>query len=124
MTKPKSQSRKTPITRYVFLILGAAILILVLISWFAFPGWRSQPGGFWGLLGLAAVGAVSVVKNVIAIIKDVREIDQKTPRHKPPTPQQTQRAIRSEDIDQSMENAKGNQSQTAEDSKRVRQSMK
>ena len=36
--------------KYLFLIIGMVILVVVAISWFAFD-WRHTPGGVWLLVG-------------------------------------------------------------------------
>jgi hypothetical protein len=65
---------KRPITGYVFLTIGVAIVVASVISWFAFPGWRQRPSGFWELIGVSAVGIIGIIKDGITIIHDIRDI--------------------------------------------------
>ncbi|MBW8010181.1 MAG: hypothetical protein FVQ83_02910 [Chloroflexi bacterium] len=58
-------------------ILGLVIVIVAIISWFAFPSWKDQEGGVWQLLGIVAVGVVSITKDLVAIAKDVKEMQEK-----------------------------------------------
>lgn len=110
------------------LIAGVAIIIVVLVSWFAFPAWRTQPGGAVTLIGAAIVGVLAVAKEVISIAKDWRELT-KPPAKKavsasrPRRPAQTQLAVNSEGSDQYMKRSGGNQKQTVQDSPNSRQRM-
>jgi len=58
----------------VGIIFGFLLAIVVAISWFLVPGWQSPTsGGFWVLLGVAAIGVISFVRSAVAIWKDLRE---------------------------------------------------
>jgi hypothetical protein len=78
VSRHKSKKAKPSILKYLFLIIGGVVILLVLVSWFAFPSWHSQPGGFWALIGLAVVGGVGVIKDVVDIIKNTREMQSKS----------------------------------------------
>jgi hypothetical protein len=79
MTRRKpAKKQKKSFTSYIFLIIGAAILLVAAVSWFAFPTWHAQPGGFWGLIGAAAVGVFSIGKDAIDILNNVREMENKS----------------------------------------------
>lgn len=69
--------------QYLLLIFGAGILILVLVSWFTFPGWHSQPGGFWALTGTAVLGVLAVTKDGVSLLKDAREMKNSGARFAP-----------------------------------------
>lgn len=112
------------------LVFGALLILVVAVSWIAFPGWHAQPGGFWLLIGAAMVGVVGIVKDGLDIARNFKELREKksptpTTRRRPATqPRQEQRVTRSEDVDQEMTHSGGNQKQVVDDSKGVRQSMK
>ncbi len=104
-------------TKYFFLTLGIVILIVVAISWFAFP-WRNTTGGFWLLIVTAAAGVVSIAKDVIAMQKDLIPPDKTTPQ---PTPGQTQLVEDSDDVDQDQQGRNAPQQQTVKHSTHVTQ---
>jgi len=79
--RKNAKKQKKTLGNYIFLIIGAVIVVVVAVSWFAFPDWHAQPGGFWTLISAAAVGVVGIVKDVVSIIKDAREIEN-TPANK------------------------------------------
>jgi len=125
MNKRSSRKKNRFFSKYLFLIFGAAVLLLILISWFAFPGWHSQPGGFWVLVGLVIAGALGVMKDLVSIYKDVAQIKKESsPGTKLLSARQVQKVKDSEDVDQSVENVGGMQEQSVENSKHVKQSMK
>jgi hypothetical protein len=118
----KSSKRTKYITKYIFLSIGALIVLVTLVSWFVFPDWHAAPGGFWTLIGVASVGVIGIIKDVVALIKDFKELgrNQKQPLEKQ---KQRQNAVDSEDVEQSMKKVTGIQKQTVEKSKRVNQRM-
>lgn len=63
---------KKSIWKKPLLWLGVAIIVIALISWFAFPGWRSAQGGFWEMLGVVAVGVLSAAKDVVSLWKELK----------------------------------------------------
>jgi hypothetical protein len=125
MSKKKTAKTKLSPTKYIFLIIGGALLLVVLISWLAFPAWHAQPGGFWLLIVAAAGGIISIIKDVLTIFKDIKETNAPEPKPADPKPavSQVQEAINSSDVDQSMTGNGSNQKQTAKDSQNVSQSM-
>ncbi len=104
-------------SKYFFLILGIVILIVVAISWFAFP-WRNTTGGFWLLIVTAAAGVVSITKDVIAMVKDLNSPEKPSPEA---TPQQTQLVEDSDYVDQDQQGRGASQQQTAKRSTHVAQ---
>ena len=109
------------------MIFGLVLLIVVAISWFAFPGWRAQPGGFWLLVGAALLGALAIAKDGLAALKTWKELQQPEKPPSPPVPRkatQKQIARDSEDVAQDMTHSGAHQTQTVENSKGVRQTMK
>jgi hypothetical protein len=66
------------------IVFGVLVIIIVTISWFAFPAWQTPgSGGFWTLLGVAAVGVVAFLQGAISIWKDLKE--EKKENSKPPS---------------------------------------
>jgi tetratricopeptide (TPR) repeat protein len=63
-------------TALILLALGLLVLIVVLVSWTAFPAWRQTPGGFWILVATTVPGVLSVVGGVLEILKKIREVEQ------------------------------------------------
>ena len=58
----------------VGIIFGILVVVIVAISWFAFPGWNNPAsGGFWTLLGLTIVGVFTFVKDAVSVWKDLKE---------------------------------------------------
>jgi len=57
-------------------IIGSVLIITVIISWFAFPGWRAQPGGLWLLIGVAAVGIAAIAKVTLDIAKTWKDLNE------------------------------------------------
>ncbi len=47
-----------------FSIIGILVVIVVVIGWFVFPQWKSQPGGFFVLLGSALTGVIAALKGL------------------------------------------------------------
>lgn len=88
------------------LIAGVLLVLIVVISWFAFPNWRTQPGGLWTLIGVAVVGIAAIAKDVLAIAKTLKEL-QEPPDKAPP-----------------LASTRPTQEQEVRHSKRVRQSGK
>jgi len=101
------------------------VLLVVLISWFAFPAWRAQPGGMALLIGGAIVGVAAVAKDAIDIAKGWRELtkpaEKATPKTPPRKPTQSQVMETSADGDQSMKHSGGDQKQTMKESPRGKQ---
>ncbi|MFT3892776.1 MAG: hypothetical protein QM730_14185 [Anaerolineales bacterium] len=60
--------------KYFFAIFGGTLVTVVAVSWFAFPNWHATEGGFWTLLGIAAVGVAGFLKDVVGIMKDLNEM--------------------------------------------------
>jgi CheY-like chemotaxis protein len=48
---------------------GILWLLVIIISWNAFPGWRKMDGGIWILFGATAVGIVAFLKDSISFMK-------------------------------------------------------
>ncbi len=59
------------------LIFGMLLLVVVLVSWLAFPAWRSQPGGLASLIGVAAAGLLAFAKGALDAYKTWVEIEEK-----------------------------------------------
>jgi len=59
------------------LIFGVLLLVVVLVSWLAFPAWRSQPGGLASLIGVAAAGLLAFAKGALDAYKTWVEIEEK-----------------------------------------------
>jgi hypothetical protein len=51
-------------------IIALTVTIVSIISWFAFPQWKTAEGGFFALLSVVIVSAVPVIKEVISMIKE------------------------------------------------------
>jgi hypothetical protein len=79
--KPVKKQKKS-ITSYIFLIIGLVIVVVVATSWFAFPDWHAASGGFWTLIGAAAVGVIAIAKDAIEILKNLREMESQTDNKK------------------------------------------
>ena len=62
----------------VGIVFGVLLIAVVAISWFLIPSWNNPAsGGFWALVGIAAVGVVTFIQGIVSIWKDLKE-DQKT----------------------------------------------
>jgi hypothetical protein len=87
MAYRKPKKKTFSITHYLFLLIGAGIVLIVLILWFAVPGWHAQPAGMWALIAAAALGLAGIIKDSIPLQQDLKEIKaaQKPsrPRHHP-----------------------------------------
>jgi hypothetical protein len=59
-----------------FIIIGIAIIVIAVVSWFAFPAWQARPSGFVELLGVVFLGVLSAVKDLLAAIKEIRTIQK------------------------------------------------
>jgi len=111
------------------LILGLVLIVVVGVSWFAFPDWRAQPGGLATLIGGGAVGLVAFAKELLGVLKTWKELEEsekKPPRAPGPTPRkprQEQAVIGSEDVQQRMKRSGGDQKQTVDKSSNVEQVM-
>lgn len=108
-------------TKHLFLAIGAAILAVVILSWFAFPGWRSTPGGFLILLTAAVIGVVALAANIVGIAKDWKDL--KTTQKPTNRDRRVQKSVNSENVEQSMKGKGGVMQQTTENSKDIRQHM-
>ena len=53
----------------VLLILGTIVAIIILIGWFAYPGWQLQPGGFWAFVAAAVVSVSSIFVAIIGSLQ-------------------------------------------------------
>jgi hypothetical protein len=62
--------RKTFTPLMIFALIW---LVIVILSWFVFPGWAQIPGGFLTLAGLTAVGVIAFLKDGYSFIKDFIE---------------------------------------------------
>lgn len=51
------------------MIFGILWMLVIAISWNAFPGWKNIEGGLWLLIGAAAVGVIAFLKDGISFIK-------------------------------------------------------
>jgi hypothetical protein len=72
----------------VGIIFGVLVVIVVAISWFAFPAWQTPAsGGFWTLLGLTLVGVLAFLQSAVSIWKDLKE--EKKEEQKPSAPMQS-----------------------------------
>lgn len=106
------------------LLLGLALIVVVAISWSAFPAWRAQPGGFWTLVSVAIGGVLAVAGGLLGVLKTWREL-QSPGKARPLTsrPRQSQSMKGSPDGEQSMKHSGGDQSQQMSDSPRGKQRM-
>jgi LuxR family glucitol operon transcriptional activator len=60
-------------------IVGILVIIVVVIGWFAFPDWKSKPGGLLLLIGSALTGVLATIKG----LKDVLDlIDREKKKNK------------------------------------------
>ena len=58
----------------VGIVSGVLLIAVVAISWFLVPGWHNlASGGFWVLVGAAAVGVITFVQGMVSIWKDLKE---------------------------------------------------
>ncbi len=56
----------------VGIIFSILVVTLVVISWVVFPAWHNPAsGGFWALVGVAAVAAWTFVKDAVSVWKDL-----------------------------------------------------
>ena len=111
------------------LVLGLVLILVVAVSWFAFPNWRAQTGGFWTLVGVGAIGVLAFGKELLGVLKTWQEL------HEPPAkptaksrlparkPRQAQTATDSADVEQAMKRSGGDQRQKVDNSTGVRQRM-
>jgi tetratricopeptide (TPR) repeat protein len=61
----------------VGIVSGLLLIVVVAISWFLVPGWHNPAsGGFWVLVGAAAVGVITFVQGVVSIWKNLKEETQ------------------------------------------------
>ncbi len=106
------------------LLLGLALIGVVVVSWIVFPDWQTQPGGFWKLLGVAAVAVIALAGGLLGVLKTWREL-QSPGKSKAPAPRsrQDQSMNGSPDGEQSMKHSGGDQSQKMSDSPRGKQRM-
>ena len=110
------------------LVFSLALLVIVAVSWFAFPHWRAQTGGFWTLVGVGAIALVAFVKELLGIIKTWQELHEppaKPTAKRPPArkPRQEQTVTGSVDVKQDMRRSGGDQRQKVDKSNGVRQRM-
>lgn len=110
------------------LVLGLVLILVVAVSWFAFPGWRAQTGGFWTLVGVGAVGVLAFGKELLGILKTWQELHRppaKPIAKRPPTrkPRQEQAVADSADVEQTMKRSGGDQRQKVDNSTGVQQRM-
>ncbi|MEI8132935.1 MAG: hypothetical protein WCG34_10920 [Leptolinea sp.] len=109
--------------KYLFLIIGIAILVVVLVSWFAFD-WRSIPGGFWTLTGAAAIGVSALVNYLVGTAKDWKGLtaseDKQSDKR---SSRKSQKVVDSEGVEQIMKGKGGSMEQTTERSIDVKQHM-
>jgi hypothetical protein len=107
------------------LVIGLVVLLAVLISWFAFPGWRAQPGGLALVVGAAVVGVAAVAKDAIDIAKGWRELNKAASTTKASSRKLTQSQVmeKSADGEQTMKRSGGDQKQTMQESPRGKQHM-
>ncbi len=96
------------------------LLLVILVSWLAFPAWRTTPGGKWTLLSIALLGVLGLIKDVVSIVKDYREIQKgkRSPASTGGKRTQTQRWV--EDSEQDIE-GQGSASQLQEHVKNGKQ---
>jgi hypothetical protein len=60
---------------------GVLVVVVVAISWFAFPAWKNPAsGGFWTLLGLVIIGVLTFVKDMVSVWKDLKEEKKEEPK--------------------------------------------
>jgi tetratricopeptide (TPR) repeat protein len=77
------------------IIFGVLVIVIVIISWFGFPAWKSPAsGGFWTLLGLVIVGVFTFVKDLVSVWKDLKE----EPKPSAPAPTQSINSQQGENI--------------------------
>ena len=65
----------TPLT--VFLLV---VLVVLLVSWYAFPGWSEEEGGFWRLVGIVITATLAILNELLKYIKgwnDIAKPDEK-----------------------------------------------
>ncbi len=112
------------------LIFGLALIVVVGVSWFAFPAWRTQPGGLVLLIVAGAVGLIAFAKELLAALKTWKELDEagkkkaaSPPRRAPQKPRQEQQVTKSEAVKQRMKRSGGDQKQTVDKSSDVEQVM-
>ena len=81
-------------THWVWLLIGIALVVVVLLSVVFFPDVLIKPGLLLALVGSAIVGVIATASAIVSMIKDLREID------KPPKEQVTIPTVivRSQDI--------------------------
>lgn len=110
------------------LVIGLVLILVVAVSWFAFPGWRAQAGGFWTLVGVGAMGLIAFGKELLGVLKTWRELHE--PPAKPIAKRSPTRKLRqeqtvadSEDVEQTMKRSGGDQRQNVDNSTDVRQQM-
>jgi len=83
-----------------FLIIGVILLLIVILSWIAFPGWRAQTGGLWTLIGVATVGVAAIAKDTLTIAKTLKELQEPSKKATSDRPNQKQRVKKSERVRQ------------------------
>ena len=66
---------KKPVYKFL-LLFGIALIVTVIISWFAFPDWRTIAGGLWLLIGIAASALLVFAEKLAGIFKTLLEISQ------------------------------------------------
>jgi hypothetical protein len=107
------------------LVFGAVLLLVVIVSWLAFPGWHTQPGGMWTLIGLAVVAVLAIARDALDIAKTWQEINTPAEEEKEPPPQRPNQKQTVRDSEDVMQRGKrgGTQEQDVEGSKGVTQEM-
>src|SRR5215216_7260208 len=52
-----------------WMVFGILWLLVVVISWNAFPTWKKMEGGIWILIATAAIGVIAFLKDSVEYIK-------------------------------------------------------
>jgi hypothetical protein len=59
-----------------FFLIGVTIIVIAIVSWFAFPAWHARPNGGLELLGVVFLGVLAAARNFIGIFKDTRDLQK------------------------------------------------
>jgi hypothetical protein len=60
-----------------YILIGFGIIVVAVISWYAFPVWQTRPNGALELFAVVILGVLTVAKDLVEVILGVKEIQKK-----------------------------------------------
>ena len=55
-------------------VLGILVIVVAVVSWFAFPDWEKDPMGIFRILGVAFVGVLAILSKVLEYLEKLNKI--------------------------------------------------